>query len=220
MNETTSASSTSDAPRTAHSPGRVLAIVLPIAAIGLAAYWWSKGLESQVRSDVAATMVGRIFVNEPIPTTAMAFPDSDNDMIADPPADAAKLISPDVLVFSYVEREAEGRPDDTWNELFAALKEKTGKEIKLAHFNTTDEQMAALANGELHIVGLNTGLIQRAVEQNGFVPLCTLGGGDGLWGYTMEFIVPAGSSIKKLEDIKGHKVTFTTLDQGRGGRGD
>ena len=123
----------------------------------------------------------------------MAFPDTDNDMVADPPDDPAKLITPDALVFSYVATEEEGPSDDTWKELSAALKEKTGKEVKVAHFTTADEQMAALKKGELHIVGLNTGLVQSAVEQDGFVPLCTFGRDDGSWGYTMEFIVPAGS---------------------------
>jgi phosphonate transport system substrate-binding protein len=32
----------------------------------------------------------------------------------------------------------------------------------------------------------------------------------------MEFLVPAGSKIKTLADIKGHKVTFTTLDSNSG----
>jgi phosphonate transport system substrate-binding protein len=145
----------------------------------------------------------------------MAFADADNDMVADPPTDPAKLIKPDALVFSYVAEE-EAPSEDTWKELFAAIKEKTGKEVKLAHFNTVEEQLAAMKKGELHIAGLNTGVVQSAVEQDGFVPLCTLGRDDGSWGYTMEFIVPAGSPIKKLEDIKGHKVAFSTTDSNSG----
>ena len=70
--------------------------------------------------------------------------------------------------------------------------------------------------GELHILGLNTGLVQNAVEKVGFVPLCTMGRDDGSFGYTMEFIVPAGSPIKKLEDVKGRKVTFSRLDSNSG----
>lgn len=204
-------------PRQKHSLGRVLAVVLPVALIGLFAYWWSRGLESQARSDISATIIGRMFTAEPLPTSGkMAFADADDDLVADSPADAAKLINPDVLVFSYVATEEGGPGDDTWKELAAALKEKTGKEVKIAHFARADDQMAALQKGELHIVGLNTGLVQNAVEQFGFVPLCTFGKADGTWGYTMEFLVPAGSPIKKLEDIKGHKVMFTTLDSNSG----
>ena len=53
-----------------------------------------------------------------MPTSgAMAFPDTDNDLVADPPTDPAKLIKPDTLVFSYVATEEEGPSDETWKEL-------------------------------------------------------------------------------------------------------
>jgi phosphonate transport system substrate-binding protein len=211
--------STADKPRTEHSAGRVLRVVLPVALVLLAAYWWSSRLESQARSDMASNVVGRIFISEPQSTTGkLAFSDADKDLVADPPTDPAKLANPDSLVFSYVATASDeaAESEDTWKELFAAIKSKTGKDIKLVHFKTADEQLAALKNGELHIVGLNTGLVQNAVEQDGFVPLCTLGREDGSWGYTMEFIVPAGSPIKNLDDIKGHKVTFSTLDSNSG----
>ncbi len=189
MSEANPAESMSGGTQTAHSPGRVLAVVLPIAVVGLAAYWWSTKLESQARSDMASSVVGRMFTAEPMPTGgALAFADADNDLVADPPTDPTKLINPDVLVFSYVATEEGGPSEDTWTELTAALKEKTGKEVKVSHFPAADEQMTALQKGELHIVGLNTGLVQKAVEQYGFVPLCTLGRADGSWGYTMEFL--------------------------------
>ena len=218
MSESNPAPSNSGEPRPSSSASRVLMIVLPIAIALGAAYWWSKGLESQARSDMASTVVARIFTAEALPASgAMAFPDTDNDMLADAPTDPAKQITPETLVFSYVATpEEEGLPEDTWKELAAALKEKTGKEVKVSRFTTPDEQLAALKKGELHIVGLNTGLVQNAVEQDGFVPFCTLGRADGSWGYTMEFLVPVGSPIKKPEDIKGHKVTFTRLDSNSG----
>jgi phosphonate transport system substrate-binding protein len=203
--------------RPTSSPGRILAIVLPVAIVGLAAYWWSSKLEARARNDMASGIIGRMFTAEPLPpANGMAFADADKDLVADPPADASKLVNPDTLVFSYVATEGQGPSDDTWKELVAAIKQKTGKEVKIAHYSNADEQMAAIKKGELHIVGLNTGLVQNAVEQFGFVPLCTLGKADGSWGYTMEFLVPAGSSIKKLEDVKGHKVVFTTLDSNSG----
>ncbi len=214
-----SAASSTDpgAVRPTSSPARILAIVLPVAVVGLAAYWWSTKLEARAQSDLASSIIGRMFVSEPMPpTSSMVFADADNDMVADPPSDPSKLVNPETLLFSYVATEGPGVPDDAWKELVAALKTKTGKEVKIAHYNTADEQMAALKKGELHIVGLNTGLVEPAVEQYGFVPLCTLGKADGSWGYTMEFLVPAGSPIKKLEDVKGHKVMFTTLDSNSG----
>ena len=178
MSDTNSGNARSGAPRPAPSAGRILAIVLPVALVLAGRLLvveeaWSR----KPASDVASTMVARMFTSErDADGRQMAFPDADNDMVADPPADPAKLINPDTLVFSYVATtEEDGPPEDTWKELFAAIKEKTGKEVKLAHYTTATSRLAALKKGELHIVGLNTGLVQSAVEQDGFVPLCTLG---------------------------------------------
>jgi len=121
------------------------------------------------------------------------------------------------LVFSYVAGDKEEAPaEETWKELFAALKEKTGKEVKFVHYSDVNEQLTAMKNGELHIAGLNTGLVPIAVDRDGFVPLCTFGRADGSFGYTMEIIVPAGSPITDLGQIKGHKVTFTRPDSNSG----
>ena len=53
--------------RPTSSPGRILAIVLPVALVGLAAYWWSSKLEARARNDMATGMIGRMFTAEPIP---------------------------------------------------------------------------------------------------------------------------------------------------------
>ncbi|MCC7475569.1 MAG: phosphate/phosphite/phosphonate ABC transporter substrate-binding protein [Pirellulales bacterium] len=217
MSGMNSGATTSGNCRPSHSPGRVLSVVLPVAIIGLVFYWWSKGLEERVRGDMAVTVLSRMFSAQPLPASGtMAFADADNDLVADLPADQTKLADPQTLVFSYVATEEAGPGEEAWTELLEAIKQKTGKETKFLHYNTADEQMKALQEGELHIVGVNTGLVQAAVEKFGFVPLCTFGRDDGSWGYTMEFIVPAGSSIRKLSDIKGHKVMFTTLDSNSG----
>ncbi|HEX3602335.1 MAG TPA: hypothetical protein VHU84_19430, partial [Lacipirellulaceae bacterium] len=72
----------SGAPRPQSSPGRVLAIVLPIALVGLAAYWWSSKLEARARNDMASTVIGRMFTAEPVLVSgSMAFADADNDMV-------------------------------------------------------------------------------------------------------------------------------------------
>jgi phosphonate transport system substrate-binding protein len=203
--------------RPTHSAGRVLAIVLPVALVGLIAYWWSSTLESKARNELASNVVGKMFISEPMPAkSAMAFPDEDHDMVADPPTDPAKLIKPDELVFSYIATEDEPIADERWKELTAAIVAKTGKKVKVAHYTKVDDQMADLAKGKLHIVGLNTGLVPSAVEHQGFVPMCTLGKADGSFGYTMQLLVPVGSPIKDPAQIKGHKVTFTRLDSNSG----
>src|SRR6478735_5999497 len=104
--EAVSSQSSSGAPRPAPSAGRILSIVLPVALVGLAAYWWSSTLESKARNELESNVVGKMFVAEAMPSKdAIAFVDEDHDLVADSPKDPAKLINPDELVFSYVATE-------------------------------------------------------------------------------------------------------------------
>ncbi len=215
--EVKSGQSTYGAPRPEHSVARIIAIVLPVALAGLLAYWWTRTLELKARNELVPNVIGKMFVAEPLPTKGgLEFADEDHDLVADPPTDPAKLINPDALVFSYVATEEDAIPDDRWKELAAAIEAKTGKKVKIAHYTKVEDQMADLAKGKLHIVGLNTGLVPSAVEHQGFVPLCTLGKADGSFGYTMELLVPAGSAIKDPAQVKGHKITFTRPDSNSG----
>ena len=154
MSTPTSTDANSASPRPAPSARRVLLIVLPIAAVLLALYLFYLAGESRARSDSQSTIMGKIFASEPIDAGSMAFADADNDMVADPPTDAAKLINPDTLVFSYVASEERGQPEETWKELAAALKEKTGKEVKVAHFDTPEEQTGRAQKGRAARFGL------------------------------------------------------------------
>src|SRR4051794_41165778 len=143
--ETNPSQSNSGPPRPAPSAGRILAIVLPVAVAGLIAYWWSSTLESKARNELAANVVGKMFVSEPMPSkSAMAFPDEDHDLVADPPTDPSKLLKPDELVFSYIATEEEPIADERWKELTAAIEAKTGKKVKVAHYTKVDDQMADL----------------------------------------------------------------------------
>jgi len=147
---------------------------------------------------------------------SMDYPDEDGDLVADAPADPAKCIDPEVLVFSYVAAEDETAPEETWKELFAAIAERAGREVRYVHYPDVDQQLDAMKKGEMHIAGLNTGTVSSAVRRYGFVPICTFGHEDGTYGYTMQLLVAADSPIKKPADIRGHKVTFTRLDSNSG----
>ncbi len=196
---------------------RVLLVVVPVAILGLAAYWWSSTLEPAARNELSENVFGRILsANVATASTKMSFPDKDNDLVADAPDDPAKAIVPETLVFSYVASETESVPEEAWQPLLDALAEKTGREVEYIHFNSVQEQLDAMQKGELHIAGLNTGIVPTAVQRDGFVPLCTFGREDGSFGYTMRVIVPADSPIKELDDLKDRKVTFTRPDSNSG----
>jgi phosphonate transport system substrate-binding protein len=192
-------------------------VVLPVGILCFGAYLWSKTLVPAAQEESAEDVLARMFISDAALTApSMSFPDKDGDMVADSPEDAEKLLDPQVLMFSYVASQEESAPEEAFAELFQELKEKTDREVKFVQYENVDEQLEALKKGELHIAGLNTGIVPPAVQRDGFVPLCTLGRDDGSFGYTMQFLVPAGSPIKKMEDIKGHKVTFTRLDSNSG----
>lgn len=202
---------------TNHSLRRILMVVLPVAILGFGVLLWSKTLEPAAQEDLATAVLAKMFVSETaLSASSMSFPDQDGDLVADTPTDPAKLVDPPVLLFSYVASQEESAPESAFAELLKALGEKIGKEVKFVQYDDVDTQLQAFKNGELHIAGLNTGAVPPAVQRDGFVPLCTLGHPDGTFGYTMQFLVPAGSPIKEMQDIKGHKVTFTRLDSNSG----
>jgi phosphonate transport system substrate-binding protein len=215
---------------------RVLLVVVPVAILAIAAYLWSRTLESKARESMSENVFARILASQAAAGdemsknvvgaiaekggaaagTAMKYTDKDGDFVADSPDDPAKCIDPQVLMFSFVAGETESVPEEKWKEVLAALGEKTGREVKYIHYATMGEQLAALKNGELHIAGLNTGNVPLAVVSDGFVPLCTFGREDGTYGYTMQVLVPADSPIKEIEGVKGRKVTMTRPDSNSG----
>ena len=75
-NETKPGQSTGGGSRPEHSVGRIFAIVLPVAVVGVIAYWWTSTLESKARSELASNVVGKMFVSEPMPSkSSMQFAD-------------------------------------------------------------------------------------------------------------------------------------------------
>ena len=166
---------------------------------------------------MSPNILSRMFTAESIPPmNQLSLSDKNGDLLADAPNDPSKCIDPQLLLLSFIAGEDEGIEESQWKEVIERLTEKTGKKIKYVHFNSVTDQLAALKNGEVHIAGLNTGIVPTAVQLDGFVPICTFGREDGTYGYTMEFLVPRGSKIKSIGDIRGHKVMFTRLDSNSG----
>lgn len=206
-----------DSPQASMSVTRILSIVLPAAIVGIAAYALASRSVTVARDDNAPNILSRMFTAKSVPpVNQLAFTDRDGDLVADAPEDPAQCIDPQPLVFSFIAGEEAGIEESKWKVLLDKLAEKTGKDVKYVHYNSVKDQLAALKNGEVHIAGLNTGIVPTAVQLDGFVPICTFGRDDGTYGYTMEFIVPAGGQIKKIAEIRGHKVMFTRLDSNSG----
>ncbi len=192
----------------------VLAIVAVVATLG-----WTMQMRSAAQKDMTDSGLA-IMLSHATPKlddTDFVLVDADGDMLADLPAEADQIIKPDPLVFSFIAEASEDTSEEPsesdgqagWEELLAALAESTGRNVEFAQFTKSDDQLATLRQGELHIVALNTGAVQPAVERCGFVPICALGQADGSFGYTMKIIAPASSDIKSPADLRGRRVTFT-----------
>jgi phosphonate transport system substrate-binding protein len=204
---------------------RIVAAVVPLALVVVAGtYWWSARVEADARRamerDILADMLGSVSHKEKL---SAKFVDHDGDLVADSPTDASECVAPERLVFSYIavgegsdtDQDEQGRKQ-LWEDFLAALSTKTGLPVDYRHFSQTNEQLAAVEHGEVHVVGLNTGAVDAAVQQYGIVPSCTLGRADGSFGYTMKLIVPAASQIQSPAELQGKTVTFVRPNSNSG----
>jgi phosphonate transport system substrate-binding protein len=192
----------------------VIPLVLLITGMLLGKYWAESSAERQSSLE---SMERKIGIATPIQNRlADRYSDDDGDLVADPPKNAKDLLDPDVLTFSYIagdRAEDEGKDWKTWCD---ELAKATGKQVKYLPFAKTDEQLKAIRDGRLHIAGLNTGAVPAAVDECGFVPLCTLGRNDASFGYSMLLIVPANSPIKDAKGLAGHRIAFKDVNSNSG----
>ncbi|MEX2170478.1 MAG: phosphate/phosphite/phosphonate ABC transporter substrate-binding protein [Pirellulales bacterium] len=188
---------------------RLLMVLVPIAALAAVGYYvYPSFTESRARDEMQTRVFDRLLGDaQANPAAAIEFVDRDGDLLNDPPPED-QCIAPESLVVSYVATAEPGDAATTWQPVMDALGERLGVPVKYVDYANTDDQLEALATGELHVAGLTTGTVPTAVAQAGFVPVCTFGKDDGTFGYTMKIIVPADSPIKNVEDLRGHKVTF------------
>jgi phosphonate transport system substrate-binding protein len=204
--------------RKSFSVARVLALVMPlgllVAGVIVGKHWAEMEAERKTSQEVLERKIG---IGNPIQNRlADCFDDADGDLVADAPKDPKKLMDPDVLMFSNI---AGIHPKDeakVWKKLCEDLAKATGKKVEYMPFAKIDEQLAALKAGRLHIAGLNTGAVPVAVDECGFVPICTLGRADGGFGYSMMLIVPAKSPIKSPADLRGRTIALKDVNSNSG----
>jgi len=137
------------------------------------------------------------------------FCDRNNDMVADTPTDPKQLVDPAVLVFAYTPVEDPEVYRKVWDEFLAHMSKVTGKRVQFFPVQSNAAQIEAMRAGRLHIAGFNTGSNPVAVNCAGFVPFAMMASNKDEFGYEMEIIVHADSSIKEVKDIKGKTLAFT-----------
>jgi phosphonate transport system substrate-binding protein len=139
------------------------------------------------------------------------FQDADSDLVADAPSDAAELIDPNPLVFSYVAGESAAEDAGLWAGFVEHLSQATGRPVDYLQLSDIEQQLQALKEGKLHVTGLNSGSVPGAVNSCGFVPVCTYGTDEREAGYRMLIIVPESSPVKVPAELKGGTIAFTHM---------
>jgi len=136
--------------------------------------------------------------------------DRDGDLVADPPSDPRLLVDPDSLVFAYTPVEDPAVYRAVWKEFLDHLEKVTGKKVVFFPVQSNAAQIEAMRAGRLHVAGFNTGSVPFAVNAAGFVPIAMMARKDGGHGYEMEIITSQDSPIRKIEDLRGKTLAFTS----------
>jgi phosphonate transport system substrate-binding protein len=136
--------------------------------------------------------------------------DANGDLVADAPTDAKEVVDPSTLIFAYTPVEDPSVYAKVWDGFLRHLEKVTGKKVQFFPVQSNAAQIEAMRAGRLHIAGFNTGGTPLAVNCAGFVPFAIMGNASGQFGYEMEIITHPTSGIKRIEDLKGKKVAFTS----------
>jgi phosphonate transport system substrate-binding protein len=149
---------------------------------------------------------------------AAEYSDKGGRLLADPPADAEKLLDPETLVLGhYVDAGEEAQLVD-WPALQAQLAEATGKNVVTQEFWNSADDVAAVKAGKIQLVALHAADTPYLVNNAGFIPVAVLGTEAGANGNRLDIAVPANSKIEKLVDLRGHTLTCTAPDSMTGYR--
>ena len=142
--------------------------------------------------------------------------DRNDDLVADLPTDPKKVVDPPTLIFSYTPVEDPAVYQKVWDGFIKYLEKTTDKRVVFFPVQSNAAQYEAMRSGRLHVAGVNAGGNALAVNCAGYVPFAMMASQDNSFGYEMEIIVPADSSIKTPADLKGHKVVFTDATSNSG----
>src|SRR5947209_14597625 len=85
--------------------------------------------------------------------------DENRDLVADPPKDPAKLVSPDPLIFTYAPVEDPAVYEGAWGDFLKHLEKVTGKKTKYFGLQNYAAQIEAMRSGRLHISAFSTGSV-------------------------------------------------------------
>ncbi|MGI9429588.1 MAG: phosphate/phosphite/phosphonate ABC transporter substrate-binding protein [Bythopirellula sp.] len=192
----------------------MIAVLAVVAAAAGGTSYVASNLKQEAEDDLVERTVSNVFSNMAVTAKLdEVYQDADGDLVADAPEKAALLAKPTELVFSFIASEDPANVPEVWEVATNAIGEKTSLPVTYLRLEDSKTQLAALRGGQIHVTAFSSGAVPTAVNQAGFVPLCTIGkaaAGDqpSEFGYTMQFIVKADSPIKDLKGLREKKIAF------------
>lgn len=138
--------------------------------------------------------------------------DADGDMVADAPKDAALQVDPETLVFNVLGENSD-EEKKTFQDFVTHLEKATGKKVALDIWPESysfDNQLQAVRKGDVHLVALSTGSVSAGVNRGGAVPFAVIANDEGKFGYHVELVVPASSTVTKPEELKGKRLSVVS----------
>jgi phosphonate transport system substrate-binding protein len=143
--------------------------------------------------------------------------DEDRDLVADPPRDPKKLVSPEPLVFAYVPVEDPAVYVTPFSDLIRHIEKATGRKVQYFGPQNYAAQIEAMRSGRLHITAYSTGSVPFAVNLAGAVPFAVMGDDRGPAGYHVIIITQAGNDrINSIADLKGKRVAHVSQTSNSG----
>ncbi len=208
------------APATRSTVGLTAGLILLLLAAGGGYYYYIKGVEANVPPlDEVAALQGLSSQLDRQRVMAPGYADADGDLVADPPADPAKCLDPPELKFTAVASDDPEKAAAAYKDLLAHLSRAVGRPVTYAaDVPSTEDQVAAVRDGRLHVTAFNTGLVAGAVNTAGFVPLFAPADDAGAFGYEMAVVVPKDGPAKSPADLRGQLVGLTALSSNSGGK--
>ena len=194
----------------------VITVVLVVAAVAI--YVFVPGRDARARQAAADEVFRRMTgLARPVHNRLDAkFVDADGDLLPDPPTSPDAWSDPPTLFFSYIAEEDPEPAATAWAGFVKHLSERTGKPVEYVRLADTADQISAMADGRLHVTGLNTGNVPAAVNLCGFIPVARMTGPGTGGMHLMVFIVPSSSDIRTCADLKGKTVALTNVGSNSG----
>lgn len=197
----------------------LLPILIVGALVALAVVWIFRpgpGLDSELAAhgEALGTMTG---LARPVTNKLSSeYVDSNGDLVADVPSDAANILDPGEILFSYVASDENANNAAVFAPLVDALSKATGKPVRFWAQTDLDHQLMAMHDGALHVCAFNTGAVPVAVDAAGFVPVSTLGGVSGPQTYQLKLISSKRSNVPDMEHLAGSEITLTEMGANSG----